>query len=362
MLGEAVRFDDASRSSLSDSPIPPGGVPKAIRTAAEECGLDPVAELYNDALRFASEGHLKPARERLHMLLAMAPEDGDALLLLAKVQVAAQRWQEALATLDTASSCGAPVPPTLRTAVEEHLRADVAADEEQRSARNAREQGEIKALRAEARRLRSENAQMLGRTSELEAETHKWAWATAGVSGLAIVFMLANLVFGGSSAPETPVVAEAGTPSVEQTEAVDNLEAAAAVQSPPSASTIADRAARALSAAPGLDDTTLEVEVQDGKAKVRGVVPTFRHKKTAERVLASVDGIQEVKLVDVTVLARTKGAVHTVAQGDSLSGIAYEYYGESSRYRSIQKANRQALGPKGNRLSIGMQLMVPPID
>jgi len=57
MLAHDVSFDDSpSRCSLSDQPIPPGGVPRAIRVACDESGLDPIAELYNEALRFASEG------------------------------------------------------------------------------------------------------------------------------------------------------------------------------------------------------------------------------------------------------------------------------------------------------------------
>ena len=48
----------------------------------------------------AAGGVVPQARERLAILLALAPEDGEARLLLAKVQVAAQKWREALAALD----------------------------------------------------------------------------------------------------------------------------------------------------------------------------------------------------------------------------------------------------------------------
>ena len=41
-----IRFDQASRTSHSDQPVPLGGVPRAMREAAEMAGLDPLAELY----------------------------------------------------------------------------------------------------------------------------------------------------------------------------------------------------------------------------------------------------------------------------------------------------------------------------
>src|SRR5689334_9342416 len=88
------------RASHSEQPVPLGGVPRALREAAEMAGLDPVAQLYNEALRYAQEGHLRLARERLQVLLCMAPDDGDGRLMLARVHVAGQRWSEALAALD----------------------------------------------------------------------------------------------------------------------------------------------------------------------------------------------------------------------------------------------------------------------
>lgn len=375
MQAEALRFDDASRCSFSDQPVPPGGVPRAVRLAAESAGLDPLAELYNEALRLAHEGEIKAAGERLRMLLAMEPEDGESLLLLARLLVAGQKWEDALSTLDDAEAVGVAVPPELRRAVEDHQRADKAADDEQRQALNAREQGEIKALRAEARRLRSENAQLLGRTADLEKEVSRSMWATTGVAVLATAFMLLNLAFGGGSATEVEAtdavadadasaevvaaagVAEAGADATAQAEANTPKPAA----KPATATTIADRASKALAAAPGLDGTVLEVEVAGGKATLRGVVPTFRHRKTAEKVLLGIDGVKEVAADGVVVKARTEGTTHKVRGGDSLSKISYEYYGEASKSSAILKANQKDLGGKAD-LVVGQTLKIPAID
>lgn len=361
MLAE-VRFDDSSRTSHSDQPVPAGGVLRALRNAAEMSGLDPVAELYNEALRCATEGHLRMARERLQVLLGLAPDDGEARLLLAKIHVAGQRWQEALAALDEAESCGVHVPMELRRAVEDHLRADRLAEDEQLEAHRAREQGEIKALRQEARRLRSENAQLLGRCHDLERETRKWAWTTAAVSVVGMVFIAATLVLGGPSGDGE--AAEVATADVAATEAaatdVAAGDAAATPSAPPTTSEIAERASAALAGAAELDDTRLAVQVGNGNAIVTGEVVTARQRIVAERTLKGVSGIRGVDTSGVTVLARTKGAEHTVRKGDTLGKIALHYYGEANLAKQIQDANHGLLKGKTD-LQIGMKLKVPPV-
>ncbi len=365
MLAESVSFDDSpARCSLSDQPIPPGGVPRALRHAAEGSGLDPIAELYNEALRYAVEGHLKPARERLQMLLTMCPDDGEAAMLLSKVLIAGQKWQEALASLDVTESAGQIVPENLRITVQTHLRADNEADEEQRQALLARDEGEIKALRSEARRLRSENAQLLGQAHELEQETRKWAWTTAGVSSMAILFLIVNLIFGGGSADTAAVAAV--PPVVDDIPVADanpagiDAEGSAAAPEAPVAS-LTERAASALAASSSLEGTTLEVQLNGNTALLSGVVPTFRHRKNAEDVLLATAGIAAVEAEGVEVIARTRGAHHVVKSGDNLSKISYEFYGDATQAKNVLKANKKLLRGRTN-LSLGQELVIPAID
>lgn len=367
-----LQFENHARTSHSDQPVPLGGVPRALREAAEMSGLDPVAELYNEALRYAAEGHLRLARERLQMLLCMKPDDGEARLMLARVHVAGQRWQDAVAALDEAASCGTQVPLPLRRAVEDHLRAEVAQEDEDRQAMRAREQGEIKALRQEARRLRSENAQLMGRNADLEKETRRWAWTTAGVAVTAALFIATNLILGGgtesaAAVPTGDVVAEApadvenGAPVPVPVGAPGQAEPSAPPSVPASAQDLATRAARALSAAPGLDGTALEVEVSGTTAKVSGEVLTARQRTTAHQVLAGISGIHSVNVDAVEILARTKGTVHEVQKGDTLGKIATGYYGDSTLADKIYRANRNQLkSPRS--LQIGQALKVPKVE
>jgi nucleoid-associated protein YgaU len=358
MLGESIRFDDtSSRFSNSDQSVPLGGVPRALRTAAETAGLDPRAELYNEALRYATEGHLRLARERLQMLLCMCPDDGESRLLYAKVQVASQKWNEALAALDEAQACGLHIPTELRRAVEDHLRAEEAAKEEERAALRAREQGEIKALRQEARRLRSENAALLGRSSELERETRKWAWTTAGVSSMAILFIIANLAFGGSE--EAGVVTQP-PPMVATSPTL--LPAAMIPEAPtPPTDLIATQAAEALRTTPLLEGTNLEVTMTAGEANVSGSVINHYQLKELETILSNIDGIDSVSIDKVANDARERGGKHTVQSGDTLSHIAYYYYGDASLTAPILKANRGSLGGRAN-LSIDQVLKIPSVQ
>jgi nucleoid-associated protein YgaU len=346
---------------------------RALRQAADASGLDPVAELYNEALRYASEGHLRMARERLHVLLGLNPDDGEARVLLARVHVAGQRWQEALAALDEARSCGMTLEPGLRENVEEHVRAEQDASEAHREALRAREQGEVKALRSEARRLRTENAQLVGRVYETEREMRRWAWTTAAVSAVTIVFISANLLLGPSApeaaAPASVASVEATAPSAGAPPVGAPAAGAAAVVTPAAAdpaapvgnAAVADRAAAALSEAPGLDGTTLQVRVRQGSAIVSGDVLVASQKTIAVNALQAVSGISTVDARGIAVLARTKGTEHVVESGDNLSVIARKYYGDASLSGKIQKANAATLGG-GNALKIGMKLVIPAVE
>jgi nucleoid-associated protein YgaU len=361
-----VQFDGQSRAAHSEQHVPVGGVPRALREAAEQCGLDPLPQLYNEALAYATEGHLRLARERLSMLLCMAPDDGEARLLMAKVCVAGQRWADALAALDEAETCGQSVPLELRETIEHQVRSQHAETDESRAALAARERGEIKALRAEARRLRSENAQLVTTVQQVERETRKWAWTTAGVSGLSITFILGTLLFGGG--PAAGVTVETDAPVVDASGEVPS--AAPSVASRPSArandgapamavpdAQIASSAATALAASADLEGTQLEVVVDAGKAQLVGQVVSARQRKIAEDLLGKVGGVTQVASDRVEILARTRGTVHTVGRGDTFSHIAMQYYGSAALTKPIARAN-----PQAKTLQIGDQLKIPAVD
>jgi LysM repeat protein len=356
--GEAP-FREPVRASHSEQSVPLGGVPRALREAAELAGLDPVAELFNEALRYAHDGHLRLARERLQMLLCMAPDDGDARLMLARVHVAGQRWSDALAALDEATACGVDVPMSLRRAVEDHLRAERLMTEEQQKALRVREEGEVKALRQEARRLRSDHAQLTAQIGVLEREVRKWAWATASVSALACLFIAGSLVLGHRDRGEAPAGPEvAAADVVAPAPAAEPAPGAAPADVAPAPEPAPDLDALVRQALSGPDDASLTAKIDRDRIVVTGEVVSFRQRKAAEKALAALPGVASVDVSGVSLLVKTRGATHVVAAGDTLSHLAYAYYGDSSQTEPIERANHL----DGQVLRIGQKLTIPPVQ
>lgn len=367
--GDPLHFDTPPRASHSEQPLPNGGVVRAIREAAENCGIDPTAELFNEALSYASDGHLRLARERLAMLCCMAPDDGQARLLLARVHAAASQWREAAAALEAAAAVRATVPPALRRAVEDNVRGAEAGADEERTAVRAREQGELKALRQEARRLRAENAGLDGRSVELEREARRWAWATAGVAAFSVVFLVINLAIGATSGgSETSAVAPSEVPTAAAAVAPEAPVTAAAIGTPeappappPPPVDVAAAAASALAASDALAGTDLEVELANGTARLIGSVLTVQQRATAKAMVGRVDGVASVDVSAVQLKARTAGATHVVTKGENLGVIAQRYYGEAALVKPILAANKKEL-PSAEKLRVGQTLKIPAVE
>jgi phage tail protein X len=350
-MSASVRFDeDGARQVLTDAPD--GSTLQAIRDASHASGLDPVASLYNEALSLAEEGHLGQARTRLHVLLGLAPSDGGSHLLLAKVYARGQQWRRALAALDDAAQCGAPVPAELRAAVVRHLNADE-AHEATRVNHEAQSDGELRKLKSEARRLRSENAHLITRTRQLEEETRRWALVATVTSLISICFMLYRMLFG---APAT---------LVEEREPVPELLEVAEEAAPEGLAPVRDVDTAQLATAT-LENTTelagsaLSVVVRGGHAELSGTSMTYAQIRTARTALLAIEGIEEVGHDNVRVRARAEGASHTVVSGDTLSRVAWDYYGDETKYDAILEANSN-LGGKTS-LKLGQVLVIPAIE
>ena len=172
-----LAFDEAPRGHGGR------GATEQIARLLDSSEIDAPASLYDEALTLAKEGRFAPATDRLRMLLTLDPIDSDAALLLGKVLAARGQWQEALQRLDTAQANGAAVPHTLRERVENALRNQIQDAEEQRLRLAARERTEIRNTRAEAKRLRSDNAVLDAQVQALYKRVRLWSSATALVSG-----------------------------------------------------------------------------------------------------------------------------------------------------------------------------------
>lgn len=306
-----------------------------------------LAALHDEALHRARLGLFGDADARLRTLLMLDPEDTDAQVLLARVQDAAGRPSDALATLDAAMKAGGSAPEGLRERLEEAARAPKKDDDATRARVAAREQSELRTLRGEARTLRSEAVQLQGEVDGLRRTNTHWKIATI-IGSVFGIGMLALFL----TQPDTPAAITA--PATAEEAKLDlNLEPGsgdrtneilAGTQPPaPVDAAATTPPAQATTTLPATPAPTTDAAATAPPAEApTAPAPTKKGKQacTAEKTLDS------------------GACLHTVERGDTLGKIALRYYGKSSLSSRIEKANRKKLRRKGG-LAVGSVLIIP---
>lgn len=112
------------------------------------------------------------------------------------------------------------------------------------------------------------------------------------------------------------------------------------------------------------------VNMEGDKLFVRAEVANQDVKNTIWNAIKSIDSQYSDLTADITInssLPRPEAATspagssqrtYTVKSGDTLSGIAKEYYGKASEYMKIFEANRDQLTDP-NKIQIGQVLTIP---
>lgn len=321
MSAALLEFDEPGRTLRPGQVVHPGtDAPSHIADTLRTQGIDAPASLYNEALVLARDGLLGPASQRLQMLLCLDPDDADGHLLLAKIHAAQGRSTEALSKLEAAVEAGAVAPAGLREHLEGLIRNERQRDEEHRARVAAREQGEIKALRQEARNLRSETIRLEAEVTETRHSEKLWR-ITAMVA--ASFTLCVGLVFAALTLFTAPEAAPEAAPVAAPVALAAPVEPAA-----PTAATM------------DLQGSTSAVQVTSPKlyGEDSSAAPTANSKLPAV----------SIKLP----------ATHTVTSGDSLYTLAGQYYGDKMQYRKIQDANKKVLN-NSIALKLGMQLTIP---
>lgn len=303
-------------SPLAFDELPRGaggtGATEQIHQVLSDSDLDVPSSLYDEALALAREGRLAPAAERLRMLLVLDPTDANAALLLGKVQAGRGQWQEALAHLDSAAAQGALMPGGLREEVELNLRRQVQDAEQHRKRVAAREQAEIRGLRQEAKRLRSDNASLELQVEDMNRRVKLWTSVTALVAGSASALLVAVMLFGTGGDAATEDVADAAGSDI----AIEEV----AIGAPPTAEPVGTA---------GVESVTIGGGVAPAPAAAAPAAPI------------------------------SLPTVHVVQKGQTLGHIAKKYYGKSSEWKRILNANDATLKGSVKRLQPGMELTVP---
>jgi hypothetical protein len=307
---KATVYDD----SLADDTTV--GIIEKIGLALGEAGIEAAPQLYEEALELARSGLLGAARDRLRMLLCLDPENGDARLLLAKVFVGQQRWADALSQLDAARTLGVQVPSSLQAKVEAGLETERNASELSAQRAATREQAELKALRSEARRLRTDNTRLARERKQLRGRANIWSASTAGLAGLSVV-LLTFLWLGSPAEVETEVLAD-GPVLEEEIAAVASL-------------------------------GNERVELNEAAAEVQQ--PEQPIEEILEQPIEQPPG-------ELATDADTSERIHVVVSGDSLYEMAWTYYDDGSKWKAIKDANPGKIRGK-NGLSLGTELIIP---
>jgi LysM repeat protein len=294
------------------------GATEQIARLLDNSEIDAPSSLYDEALALAKEGRFSPATDRLRMLLTLDPIDAQASLLLGKVLAARGQWQESLQRLDAAQANGAAAPNNIRERVENSLRNQIQDAEEHRLRMAARERGEIRNLRAEAKRLRSDNAVLDQQIQALYKRVRLWSSATALVSGCAAALLLVAVVSGGPTAN--------------------------AKTSP-----MKDADLMAMAAPEVSEKAQLNADVMSATSYNYGVEMPAEPISPIATEAVELSGTETV--ADLT-------TAHTVVSGDTLGSIAHKYYGKASQWKQIRDANPDTLGGS-IKLQLGMNLNIP---
>ena len=107
------------------------------------------------------------------------------------------------------------------------------------------------------------------------------------------------------------------------------------------------------------------LHVQDNKLYMQGAAPSEDIKNAVWNQIKAINPGYDDIIADLTVdssLPQPAPAsqTYTVKPGDTLSGIARQYYGNPAEYMRIFEANRDKLTDP-NKISVGQQLTIPMV-
>ncbi len=108
-----------------------------------------------------------------------------------------------------------------------------------------------------------------------------------------------------------------------------------------------------------LEIKDLKIGIEGDMASVSGLAKSQSIREKIILVVGNVEGIAQVE-DDMEVENKEPEAIfHTVEQGDTLSGIAKEHYGNANKYQVIFEANKPMLKDP-NKIYPGQVLRIPP--
>lgn len=85
-----------------------------------------------------------------------------------------------------------------------------------------------------------------------------------------------------------------------------------------------------------------------------------RQESTEQPVLPLIAKVEteQSNVPDLTVRKEVEKQIHTIREGETLSGISREYYGSENKWQKILAANRNVIRD-ANKLKPGTELIIP---
>lgn len=317
--------------------------PRSLYGDEREEADDRVAALFNAAWYEVARGAWREAEATLARLLRRAPDDGEALVLLAKVHVARGRLSAALEAIDAARDVGCDVDPKLREAIVTRVGRDPAVElgEEATPSVPAPNIKDAVVARQRSFRLRTENEALKGRVVGLEREVRRWIFATMGVCVTATGFVTWALV---PSMPQT----EAAPTRIPALASVMPVPILPTAPEPSSLAEVADEVVPHVT-------TTLSATLRSGVAIAEGELADYRERRAIAAAWLALPQVRDIDWTGVTVTSRAGGRV-LVQPGDTLGDLALRYYGDEGLATHIARGNHL----DGQGLMPGQFLAIPP--
>ena len=111
----------------------------------------------------------------------------------------------------------------------------------------------------------------------------------------------------------------------------------------------------------GIEVQDMEADLENGVAKVSGVVNSLADKEKLIVLVGNTEGVEQVDEDLKIAVSEKESKFYTVKSGYSLSKIAKEFYGNAMKYMVIFEANKPMLKDP-NKIYPGQVLRIPELD
>jgi len=117
----------------------------------------------------------------------------------------------------------------------------------------------------------------------------------------------------------------------------------------------------------GINTTGIKVQITDGVVSLAGIAVSEAEKSKIVKLIDEIEGVKSIQnKLFVSKDDESDETVYTVKSGDTLSGIAKQFYGNANKYTIIFEHNKQVWSDHGkkqdpNILFPGWKLIIPQI-